>query len=122
MGNRSASLGAQAERDAAALLSEWLGVAARRMLGAGRKDDVGDIAGVRGFTIQVARRGNLGEVLRHKAKACETQQLNGDTQFGVTLMKLPPLPGGKPPEWRFVMTPDQFAEVYDALRSNGIIR
>ena len=111
MGKASSRKGAQAERDIAAALSDLLGLPVRRMLGAGRKDDIGDLDGIPNWTIQVANRANLGDTLRHKPIGCERQQENAGTLFGATLMKLPPQPGGKPPEWRVVMTLEQWAVV-----------
>lgn len=88
----------------------------KRMLGAGRAQDVGDLHGLTGFTVQVANRpGNISGALRSKPLDCEVQQGHGRTPFGVTLMKLPPVPGGKPQEWRAVLTLEQFAEVYEVL-------
>lgn len=114
-GNRSSRKGAKGERDIARILSELLGVEVRRMLGAGRHDDIGDLDGLSGWTAQVADRANLGWVLRHKPRECEVQQSRGDTPFGATFVKLPPQPGGKPQEWRVVLTLEQFVEVYDAV-------
>jgi hypothetical protein len=88
------------------------------MLGAGRKDDVGDIAGLVGFTVQGADRGALGAVLRHKPLDCEKQQVHGRTPYGVTVMKLPTVAGGKPAEFRVVLTLEQFASIYETLREH----
>ena len=44
MGNPSKDRGDRAELEVQALLRDLLGVPARRMLGAGRKDDIGDIS------------------------------------------------------------------------------
>lgn len=115
MGKASSVKGAQAERDLAAKLSEVLGVPVRRMLGAGRKDDIGDLDGIVGWTVQVANRANLGDTIRHKPTGCEHQQSNAGTPYGATIIKLPPQPGGKPQEWRVVMTIDQWASVVAAL-------
>lgn len=117
MGNISSQRGAQGERDASRLLNDLLfaGIeVVKRKLGAGRAEDTGDLHGLEGFTIQVAARANLGQVLQDKTLECERQQAHAREPFGVTLMKLPPRPG-KPQQWRFVLTPDQFADVYAAL-------
>lgn len=88
------------------------------MLGAGRAQDIGDLHGLENFTAQVANwPANTLGALRNKPLACVTQQAHGKTPFGVTFLKLPPQPGGKPPEWRAVQTLEQFAQVYDVLRS-----
>ena len=118
MSNPSGAKGAKAERDVAAWLAERFGYDAKRMLGAGRKEDVGDIHGLPMFTVQVANwPANTLGALRAKPLACETQQGHGGTPFGITFLKLPPRPGGKPAEWRVVLTPEQFAEIYDILRT-----
>jgi hypothetical protein len=57
MGNPSKRKGDRAELEVQALLRDHLGVPARRQLGAGRKDDVGDMAGVPNTVIQV---GSIG--------------------------------------------------------------
>lgn len=117
MGKISSQRGAQAERDAAALINDLLfggQERVKRKLGAGRAEDTGDLHGLEGFCLQVAARANLGEVLQIKALQCEAQQAHAQEPFGVTVMKLPPRPG-KPSQWRFVMTPDQFADIYAAL-------
>ena len=121
MGKKSSTKGARGEREAKALLQglfPWMADQIDRKLGAGRKDDTGDML-LPGWTVQVAYTETLGKTLLHKARDCEAQQANAGTPYGVTLMKLPPRPGGKPAEWRFVMTPEQFATVLVDLRSQG---
>lgn len=116
MGKASSHKGAKGERDAVRLLEEHLQISGiERKLGAGRREDRGDIHGVPGFTIQVANRAALGQVLGDKVEETVAQQRNAGTRFGALLMKLPPRPGGKPARWRFVLTPEQFAEIYRAL-------
>jgi hypothetical protein len=120
MGKASSVKGAKAERDAARLLNDPLGIDCERKLGAGRKEDTGDLHGVPGFTVQVANRpSGVAKALRDKPLGCEQQQGHAGEPFGVTMLKLPPQPGGKPQEWRFVMTPAQFAEIYDAITLSG---
>lgn len=117
MGKRSSDKGAQGEREARSLLNALLFGGDRvvdRKLGAGRAEDTGDLVGLTGFVVQVAWRANLGQVLRDKARECERQQVHAGEPFGVTLMKLPYAPG-QPVEWRFVLTPEQFADIYAAL-------
>lgn len=115
MGKASSVKGAKAERDIAALLTELVGRLVRRRIGAGRKDDIGDLVGVPHFCIQVANRANITQALREKPLACDLQQFNMGAPFGATILKLPPQPGGKPAEWRVVQTLDQFADVVLAL-------
>lgn len=113
--------GDSAELFIADWLTEHLGIPVRRMLGAGRAQDVGDLFGLTNFTAQVANwpHNTLG-ALRHKPLDCEIQQGHGGTPYGVTFLKLPPLPGGKPPVWRAVLTLDQFIQIFEALSSQNL--
>jgi len=54
MTNPQKAKGDRAELEAAALLTEALGLPVRRKLGAGRIDDTGDLDGVPGQVVQVA--------------------------------------------------------------------
>lgn len=95
------------------LLRELLGVPARRMLGAGRKDDVGDIAGVPNTVIQVANYANITTAVREKPLECEEQRLRAwraqpdphELYFGATFVRLH---GG---EYRVVLTVEQWADM-----------
>jgi hypothetical protein len=100
--------GDHAEREAAALIHDLLGVPARRKLGAGRQDDQGDLDGIPDTTIQVAARNAAGllEAVRHKPATCHTQQIRAGTTFGATFIRLN---GGT---WRVVLTPEQFAVLW----------
>lgn len=99
--------GDAAEREAAALLSELLGVPVRRKLGAGRLDDVGDLDGIPDTVIQVcARPSDALRSVREKPIECETQRLRAGATFGATMVRLV---GGT---WRFVLTPEQFAALW----------
>jgi len=121
-GRSSSQKGARAERWIAEFLGTVLNMDIKRMLGAGRKEDIGDLHGLTGFTAQVANKpSNIGDALRYKPLACRIQQGHHGTPFGVTLLKLPPQPGGKPPEWRAVMTLEQFVEIYKALAEAGAL-
>jgi hypothetical protein len=116
VGKASSVKGAKAERDLAAILTQLLNTPVRRMLGAGRSDDIGDLDGVHDWTLQVANRANLGDTIRNKPLEVERQRANAGTPFCASIVKLPPQPGGKPQEWRVVLTLEQFAVIVDALR------
>lgn len=104
MANSSKRKGDSAEREAAAILSDLTGWNARRKLGAGRKDDEGDLEILgRDTTIQVASWKNVAAAVRQKPRECVQQQERAGTTFGCTWIRLS---GG---EWRVVMTPEQFA-------------
>jgi hypothetical protein len=71
--------GDRAELEVQGLLRDLLGVPARRALGAGRKDDVGDIHGVPDTVIQVADWKDALRAVREKPLECEEQRLRGES-------------------------------------------
>jgi hypothetical protein len=95
--------GDRAEREAATLLTRLLGRPVRRLLGAGRTDDVGDLDGVDGWAIQVADWTDLARAVRQKPVDAEVQALASRTEYGAALIRLR---GG---EFRIVMTPETWA-------------
>jgi len=86
-----------------AILNDLLGVPARRKLGAGRRDDMGDIDGVPDTCIQVANRKDVAAAVREKPVECERQQARAGDTFGATFIRLR---GG---DYRVVLTPEQWA-------------
>ncbi len=102
MANPSKRKGDRAELEVQGMWRDHVGVFARRALGAGRKDDIGDIHGVPDTVIQVANYANVATAVREKPRECERQQETAGTTFGATFVRLR---GG---EFRVVMTPDQF--------------
>lgn len=90
------------------MLADILGVPARRKLGAGRKDDTGDIDGLADTVVQVANYTDVTRALRIKPQACEAQQHNAGAAFGVTALRMP---RGR---WLMVMTPGQFAQLWQS--------
>jgi hypothetical protein len=106
--NANKQKGDKGERECAALLADLLGVPARRALGAGRKDDVGDVYGIPQLVVQVyAGTSNVvaaGVVA--KPLEAEQQRINAGVPFAVTAVRVR---GGK---WRFVLTPEQFCTLY----------
>jgi hypothetical protein len=108
--NAAKARGDAAEREVASQLSLLLGVEIRRKLGAGRRDDIGDLDGLDGWVGQVAYRpGDILRALIDKPAQCELQQARAGTPFGVTFLRQR---GGI---WRAVQTIPQFIEVYRAL-------
>ena len=97
-----------AEREAAALLNELLGVPSRRKLGAGRFDDCGDIDGVPDTVVQVCSRSKTGVSVAFIVKPAEAelQRQNAGATFAVTLVRIR---GGT---WRAVMTMEQWATLW----------
>jgi len=108
--------GDRAELEVQGLLRDLLGVPARRALGAGRRDDVGDITGVPDTVIQVADWKDVTRAVREKPLECEAQRQRvwedrpgpsmTEGQFGATFIRLR---GG---EYRVVMTPEQWAAMW----------
>ena len=103
MVNRNKLKGDRAEREAALLVSELLGVPARRALGAGRADDVGDVWGVPDTVLQVCDWADLSQALRIKPPAADVQAVNAGATFSAAMIRLR---GG---EFRFCLTPDAWA-------------
>lgn len=111
MANAAKRKGDRAELEVQGLLRDLLGVPARRALGAGRKDDVGDIHGVPDTVIQVVDYAPkyLANALREKPLECERQSRNvlgSSAAFGATFVRLR---GG---EYRVVLTPEQWATMW----------
>jgi len=76
MANPSKAKGDRGELEAAALLTEALGLLVRRKLGAGRADDTGDLDGVPGHVVQVANWADTAAAARVKPPAAEQQRIN----------------------------------------------
>lgn len=105
MSNPAKDKGDRAEREVQAILQDQLGVG-RRALGAGRKDDIGDITGVPHLTVQVCDWRDVPQAVRHKPVECETQRIRAGTAFASTFVRLR---GG---EYRVVLTVEQFLTLY----------
>ena len=103
MSNPQKRKGDQAERDAAALLADQLGLPIRRKLGAGRADDEGDLEGLPGFTLEVKNYANVTTAVRNALADCTTEQANAGTPHGASLIRLP---GGR---FFVAQTIEQFA-------------
>jgi hypothetical protein len=102
--NHGKRKGDAAEREVAELLNLLLGVPARRKLGAGRLDDIGDIDGVPLTVIQVANKpSDTLRAIREKPLEAERQRKRAGEPFCATFVRLK---GG---EYRVVLTPEQFA-------------
>ena len=103
MSNPQKSKGDRAEREVERLCADLLGVPARRKLGAGRADDMGDIDGVPDTCIQVANYTDLPRALREKVPGCVEQQDRMGATFGATFLRRR---GGS---YVVVLTPEQWA-------------
>lgn len=104
MANPSKRKGDKAELEVQGILRELLGVPARRKLGAGRSDDMGDMDGVPLTVISVANwPSDTLRAVREKPLECEAQRRRAAEPFCATFVRLK---GG---EYRVVLTPEQFA-------------
>lgn len=99
--------GDAAEREAVALINELLAdvlpAPAKRELGAGRADDVGDVHGVPDHAIQVAAWADVAAAARVKPPQAEQQAANANVPHASTFVRFR---GGT---WRVVLTPAQWA-------------
>jgi hypothetical protein len=100
--NPSKRKGDRAELEVQGIIRDLTGWPARRMLGAGRLDDIGDVTGVPDTTIQVASYADLTRAVREKLPKCVEQQQRAQTTFGATFLRLR---GGR---YVVVMTPEQW--------------
>lgn len=101
--NSAKNKGDRAELEAQGLLRDLLGVPARRALGAGRQDDVGDIHGVPDTVIQVVNRKDMARAIREKLPECEQQRERAGATFAATFVRKP---GGG---FIVVLTPEMWA-------------
>lgn len=103
MSNPQKRRGDAAEREAAQLITDLLNLPARRALGAGRQDDIGDIHGIPGHTIQVASWKDVSRAALVKPSQAEQQRINARAPHASTWVRFR---GGT---WRVVLTPEQWA-------------
>jgi len=103
MTNPQKQKGDRAELEAAAILTDLLGVPVRRKLGAGRIDDTGDLDGVPGHVVQVASWADTAAAARVKPKEAEQQRINAQATHAATLVRFR---GGT---WRVVLTLEQWS-------------
>jgi hypothetical protein len=102
--------GDRAELEVQGMLQDNLALTARRALGAGRKDDIGDITGIPDTAIQVTNRQDLSSAITEKLPELEQQMRNADADFGALFCRRR---GGS---YIVVMTPDMwYAVMREAL-------
>lgn len=114
-----------AEREAADTLSNLLTKPVRRLLGAGRADDVGDLDGVPRWVVQVAWwPHDMLRAVREKVLDAETQASRSGMPHAVAMVRL------RKGVYRMVMTPEGWAamvnenerlrrELADTLRAHN---
>ena len=108
--NPSKAKGDRAELEVQGMWRDHTGIYARRALGAGRKDDMGDITGIPHTVCQVANRKDIAAAVRAKPLEAERQRLEAGVPFACTFLRLR---GG---EYRVVMTPEQFYAMWRETR------
>lgn len=98
MANKSKEKGDKAEREMVALLSQFTPDLCvenpDRMLGAGRRDDIGDLRVYPDVTMQVKAYKNLANGLREGAAGALDQQMRSGQPFAVGFTPIPRAPVG----------------------------
>lgn len=87
MTNRQKAKGDRAERELAKLLTIALGIPIRRMLGAGRIDDVGDLDGIDDTAIQVKHLNSIATAINVGIPQLVRQQHHKRAAHGVLFIK-----------------------------------
>lgn len=110
MANPQKRKGDTAERECALLIQSSLlaygcEVSCERALGAGRKQDTGDIFGLRDHVIQVASWSDTSAAAMRKPIEAMQQMANAGANFASTFVRFR---GGT---WRVVLTVDQWARL-----------
>jgi hypothetical protein len=95
--------GDHAEREVEKIIRELTGWPARRKLGAGRRDDMGDIDNVPSTAIQVKGGKGIVRNLNEAMNELPDQQKRAHATFGCAFIRRP---GGR---YVVVMTPEQWA-------------
>lgn len=110
MSSPSKKKGDEAEREVQAILRKELGLPhIRRALGAGRKDDVGDIDGVPQTAIQVKWLASPLTAINQGLQEIEIQRRNRRVRFGVVFVRRTRV---REHPWIVVMTPAMFGRMW----------
>ncbi len=96
--------GDRAELEVQRLLQDELGLG-RRKLGAGRKDDMGDIDGIPDTVIQVTAQADLARGIREKLPEVEQQRQRAGARYSAVFARRR---GGS---WVVVMTPEMWCSL-----------
>jgi hypothetical protein len=103
MANPAKRKGDKAELEVAGLIRELTGWPVQRALGAGRREDTGDLYGIPLCTAQVKNMADIARAVREAIIDLERQQLNAASPFAVAFVRRP---GGR---WVAVQTVEQWA-------------
>jgi hypothetical protein len=106
MANRTKRKGDRAELEVQGILRDLLGVPARRQLGAGRNDDIGDISGVPSTVVQVVNYRDIARAIREKLPESEQQRERAGALFAATFVRRP---GGG---YVVCLTPEQWTVLW----------
>lgn len=103
MAHSSKRKGDKAELEVQEIIRDLLGYPARRKLGAGRLDDIGDIDGVPDTVVQVVARVDVNRAIREKLPEVEEQRQRAGCTFAAVFVRRP---GGK---YVVVLSPEMWA-------------
>jgi ribosomal protein L27 len=106
MANPRKAKGDRAEREVCKRLSELLGRKVERKLGAGRRDDTGDVAGLPNCVGQVKNYDDTLRAIREGLADIEVQRLNAGVDHSVILIRQR---GGR---WIAVQTVESWAALF----------
>jgi len=88
--NPSKAKGDNAEREVCRILHDLTGFPAERKLGAGRREDTGDVFGIPDCTVQVKNYpSDVMRAIRETLNELPQQQANAGTTFAVGLVRRP---------------------------------
>ena len=89
MANPPKRKGDHAELEVASQLRSLTGWPVTRKLGAGRREDTGDLAGIPDCTAQVKNYRDITRAIREAVPELEAQHANGATTFAVAFIRRP---------------------------------
>ena len=107
MTNKAKEKGDRAEREAAALLSELLGIRVERRFGAGQKLDTGDLEGIPNTVVQVANYAKeyISTACLNTPREAAQQRINAGVDHAITMVRF------RGNNWRIVLTPEQYKKL-----------
>lgn len=106
MTSKQRDKGNRAEREAAAVLTDLLGLPVRRRLQEGRTDDAGDLEGVPDTVVQVKNYSDVGRACREALADLDAQRDVAGVPFAMAMIRRP---GGR---FMVVMSPEHWASLY----------
>ena len=117
MTNKAKIKGDKAEREAASLLSELLGIRVERRFGAGQKLDTGDLDGIPNTVVQVCDLANKNDAVLRKPREAEIQRKNAGVDHAITMVRFKKIKGQEEGDnWRIVLTPQQYKKQFQCQK------